>query len=243
VELAADEGVRFARDGFAGPFTYVGAQAMAAVRGEIERRVFGGRGPAPRDRFESRHQDCKVLYDICAAEPLVGRVASVLGPDLLVWNSVLFCKEPGGREVPWHQDLDFLLLDPHVNVSVWLAIDPSTRKNGCLQVIPGSHATQVPHRHRQKRNQFMAHAEPAYVDKSRAVDVELEPGQFILFHRDLLHHSGPNLSIERRMGLTVRYTVPEVKVMTRGLFPGHRVYCVRGQDSGRINVAGEPPAS
>jgi len=241
VELSPFEREYFLREGLAGPFTYVSVAEMARLRREIERQAFGRAGPAARDRFESRHQDCKVLYDICSTEQLVDRVASLLGPDVMVWNSVLFSKEPGGREVPWHQDLDFLLLDPHVNVSVWLAIDRSTRKNGCLQVIPGSHACQVPHRRRQKRYQFMAHAEPGYVDKSRAVDIELEPGQFIIFHRDLLHHSGPNLSTERRLGLTVRYTVPGVKVNTEGLFAGHCVFCVRGKDRHRVNITGEPP--
>lgn len=100
MSLTVEERERFERDGFVGPFTYLEPDAMAERRALVERQIRERRGPAPRDSFESRHQDCPAVYAICAAPVIVDRVASVLGPDVVLWNSVLFCKEPGGREIP-----------------------------------------------------------------------------------------------------------------------------------------------
>jgi ectoine hydroxylase-related dioxygenase (phytanoyl-CoA dioxygenase family) len=243
VGLTADEQARFERDGFVGPFSYAGEEKMAVVRSSIEREVLEGACPDPRHRFESRHRDHRIVYDVCADDALVGRVASLLGPDVVLWNSVFFCKGPGGRQVPWHQDRDFLFLDPCVNVAAWVAIDPSRAANGCLQVIPGSHTRQVPHVPRAWKHQFIARADPRFVDETRAVDVPLEAGEFILFHKDLLHHSATNLTLQRRLGLVVRYTVPGVRVNDDGLAVGQHVYCVRGEDRIRSNPLAVPPAS
>ena len=243
IELTPDERAVFERDGFVGPFTYASREQMAVLCRAIERDVLDDQAPDSLHRFESRHRDCRVAYDICADEQLVGRVASILGQNVLLWNSVFFCKGPGGREVPWHQDRDFLFLDPCVNVAVWLAIDRSSPVNGCLQVIPGSHAQLVPHLPRAWTHQFIARADPRFVDKERAVSVPLESGQFILFHKDILHHSETNLSVERRVGMVIRYTVPGVKVNDDGLKAAQHVYCVRGEDSIRSNPLAAPPAS
>jgi ectoine hydroxylase-related dioxygenase (phytanoyl-CoA dioxygenase family) len=171
----------------------------------------------------------------------VDPVASLLGPDVLLWNSVFICKEPGVAEIPWHQDRDYLLLEPCINATVWLAIDDATAENGCLQVVPRSHGTYLPHTPRQHRHEFDARADIPDSVKQRAVKVELRAGQFILFHKQLLHYSGSNRSKGRRLGLAIRYTVPGVKVNTGSFFEGYRVYPVRGADPVGANPIGAPP--
>jgi copper chaperone CopZ len=52
-----------------------------------------------------------------------------------------------GREKPWHQDAAYFRgSDPHLMFGVWIALDPATRENGCMEVIPRSHlAGPAPH--------------------------------------------------------------------------------------------------
>jgi len=231
----------FERDGYLAPLEFCTTEKMDLLRPSINDALGRKLGPHGRDRWGSRHQDCRVVYEICASPAIVDTVATLLGPDVILWNSVFFNKEPGGREIPWHQDRDFLLLEPVVNVAVWLAIDDANVENGCLQVIPGSHRNYVPHIPRTHSHEFDARADTAYIERSKAVNIELSAGQFIIFHKKILHHSLTNLSIKRRLGLAMRYTVPGVKVNVEEFFEGYFVYLVQGNDLIGSNPTGVIP--
>ena len=79
--------------------------------------------------------------NIAGLPEIVDRVAAVLGPDVILWGSQLFCKPAvTGMEVPWHQDGDYWPIKPLTTCTVWLAIDDATPENGCMRYIPGSHS-------------------------------------------------------------------------------------------------------
>lgn len=239
--LTAAQRSRFDEVGYLAPLRFRPAEEMAALRAALDEVLERDPGVPGGDRWGARHQDCRLVYDICSSPEIVDRVASLLGPNVLLWNSVFISKEPGAVEIPWHQDRDYLLLEPNINATVWLAIDDATAANGCLQVVPRSHGTYLPHTPRQRRDEFDARADVPEALKQQAVKVELRAGEFILFHKRLLHHSGPNQSNGRRLGLAVRYTVPGVKVRTESFFEGYRVYPVRGADPVGANPVGVPP--
>ena len=75
-------------------------------------------------------------------------VESIIGPDIIVWGSALFCKKGvGGKATPWHQDGQYWPIRPLETVTIWIAIDASTTENGCLRVIPGSHTERKLYNH------------------------------------------------------------------------------------------------
>ena len=84
------------------------------------------------------------MYDLCADPAITDRVVSLLGPDIVLWSSNFWTKQPGGKEVPWHQDINYWPLDPPLNVTAWLAIDEATVENSCVRIIPGSHKKMLP---------------------------------------------------------------------------------------------------
>lgn len=57
------------------------------------------------------------------------------------WHDQLFCKPARhGGVVAWHQDYSYWTRTvPMRHITCWIALDDSTRENGCLQYIPGSH--------------------------------------------------------------------------------------------------------
>src|SRR5438477_2193200 len=57
------------------------------------------------------------------------------------WHDQLFCKPARhGGVVAWHQDYSYWTrTKPLAHLTCWIAIDDSTRENGCLQYIAGSH--------------------------------------------------------------------------------------------------------
>ena len=64
-------------------------------------------------------------------------------------------------------------------------MDRSTRQNGNLQLIPGSHRTIVPHVEATPDMQFKVMADAGYYDPGDLTDLEMQPGEFILRLPDL----------------------------------------------------------
>src|SRR5690606_31734969 len=93
----------------------------------------------------NRHLDSRVVYDLATRPEIVGRIASILGDNLLLWRTNFFIKQEGAKEIPWHQDGNYWPLEPAVVVSAWIAVDDSTIDNSCLQIIPGTHRKVLPH--------------------------------------------------------------------------------------------------
>jgi ectoine hydroxylase-related dioxygenase (phytanoyl-CoA dioxygenase family) len=158
----------------------------------------------------------------------------------MLWSGSFWSKPPGGAAVPWHQDIEYWAINPPLNVTVWLAIDPATRANGCLQVIPGSHRQRF--EHRPVAGQMLdQEAQVALADLPEPVALELDAGQFAVFNERLLHHSAPNASPHRRLGLVLRLSAPFVRVDhdRPPLFPGHRCVMLCGQDRFGLNRMAE----
>jgi ectoine hydroxylase-related dioxygenase (phytanoyl-CoA dioxygenase family) len=67
--------------------------------------------------------------------------AQLLEGPVRFWHDQLFCKPPlhGGR-VAWHQDYSYWTrTEPISHLSCWIGLDDSTRANGCVHYVPGSH--------------------------------------------------------------------------------------------------------
>ena len=71
---------------------------------------------------------------------IIDMVSQLIGDDVILWRCHIFCKPSGdGLETPFHQDAHYWPIRPLATCSVWSALDPSVRENGCLRVVPGSH--------------------------------------------------------------------------------------------------------
>ena len=78
--------------------------------------------PAPPDAIAA-YGPCRLSMIWPAHPAIIDRIAGLLGPDIVVWTTNFWLKEPGGAEIPWHQDINFWPIEPPVNVSAWIAID------------------------------------------------------------------------------------------------------------------------
>jgi ectoine hydroxylase-related dioxygenase (phytanoyl-CoA dioxygenase family) len=241
--LTAEEIRRFHYEGYLGPFQAVTPKEMARIRHHIDTVVLQKDGPNPGTRRQSRHLDSRVVYDLATNPAIIGRMRSLYGPDLILWNSNFFVKEAGGAEIPWHQDMNFWPLEPLVSISAWIAIDDSKVDNSCVQLIPGSHKKSLPHVKSTEGMDFKEMADPASFSTKGAVNMELEPGEFFLFNERTLHHSDVNRSDRRRLGLAVRVTIPIVRVERDGKppHPGHATIVVSGRDTMGFKRFTSPP--
>jgi len=233
----------FHNNGYVGPLTLCTPDEMAEHRRRIETEVVNTPGPNPKNPSQCRHLDRRVVYDLVTHPAVLDPMRSLYGPDLILWATYFFTKQPGGVEIPWHQDLNYWPIEPLINISAWIAIDRVTKENSCVQLIPGSHKSVVPHIKSVGEMAFGEMADPAFIDQSKVIDIELEPGQFFLFNEKTLHHSNKNVSQMRRMGLTSRVTLPIVKIThdVPPLFPGHTALLVSGRDTMGFIRMGQPP--
>ncbi len=67
--------------------------------------------------------------------------SQLLGGAVRFWHDQLFCKPAHhGGVVAWHQDYSYWTrTQPMAHLTCWIGLDDSTRDNGCLQFVPGSH--------------------------------------------------------------------------------------------------------
>jgi phytanoyl-CoA hydroxylase len=117
----------------------------------------------------------------------------------------MFMNKPANRGtfLPWHQDR-WTDLDRDPKITVWSAIDPATKKNGCVQVIPGSHQHGLINP--THPSGFLSKAQAAAIcTPNRIVYLELEAGEVALLHNYLLHASDVNRSPQSRRAFSVCY--------------------------------------
>lgn len=142
-------------------------------------------------------------------------VEDLLGPDIMVWTTHLYPKEPGdGRFISWHQDSAHWGLDSNKILTVWIALTEANEANGCMRMLPGSHqGGTAPHRDTWDPNNILTRGQTidAEIDESRAVWTTLRAGEASLHHVDMWHASKPNETPRRRVGLALRYITPEAR--------------------------------
>ncbi len=205
---------------------------------------------ATKPMVSERHQD---FLNLAMEEGVRKILGQILGPDVLLWGSQLFCKPAAvGMEIPWHQDGAYWPIRPLANISAWIAIDRVSRENACLKVIPGSHLSGLkPHQIDSRKNLALDRTvNPEHLNKEEAVDIELDPGELVFFDVYLMHGSNANTSGERRAGLVYRY-MPSTSLFDRSVQDkinksGHLVsykdrplFQVLGDDPGRNTKIGK----
>ena len=147
------------------------------------------------------------------SEKIVHSVARLLDSDSPVchFHSKLMQKEPKvGGAWEWHQDYGYWyknqFMFPDQLVSVMVALTHANKENGCLQVIRGSHKLgRVNHGFAGEQ----VGADMAMVNNAlktmELVYTELEAGDALFFHSNLLHRSEANLSDNPRWSIISCY--------------------------------------
>ena len=147
------------------------------------------------------------------SERLVNSVAALLDSDAPVchYHSKLMQKEPKvGGAWEWHQDYGYWyknqFMFPDQLISVMVALTPANKQNGCLQVIKGSHKLgRINHGFAGEQvgaDMVMVNNALKTMD---LVYVEIEPGDALFFHSNILHRSEANLSDHPRWSIISCY--------------------------------------
>lgn len=191
------------------------------------------KGSKLSDELDTPHFRDPRLLTFLLSDEVLDLVEPLIGPNIGLWSSHFISKDPyTGRATPWHEDSAYWngrLSSFEKVVTVWLAIDRSTRENGCMRVIPGTHTGGF------SEYEPVDHATNTFVsqiknlDASGAVDFELAPGECSLHDSRIMHGAEPNTSPHRRCGYTMRYFSTEQQVYPERN-KGHKIWLARGKD-------------
>jgi ectoine hydroxylase len=141
---------------------------------------------------------------------VVNKAEELLGDEVYHYHSKMILKDPKiGGAWTWHQDYGYWyqngLLYPDL-VSVFIAVDKATRENGCLQVIKGSHKMgRIDHILTGDQAGADMERVNACLERLELVYCEMEPGDAIFFHSNLLHRSDQNRSDHSRWSMVCCY--------------------------------------
>jgi hypothetical protein len=231
MSITADRSRQFQRDGFVFPIRVLLPGEAQAYMDRIE-RYESESGEKAADTLRGKaHLKLLSLYELVHHPKILDAVQSVIGPNVLCWNSSMFIKDPHDPAyVAWHQDAYDFETEPDRVVTAWVALLPSTKENGAMKVIPHSHKDLLA-RHTKTPpgmpTMLRDNLELAVkVDETKAVSFELGQGEMSMHHMYIHHGSPPNASSSRRCGFAIRYVAPEV-------CPEQGIYAatlVRGRD-------------
>jgi phytanoyl-CoA hydroxylase len=157
-------------------------------------------------KFAAFVEDAPALHAASMSRRLHLALDQLMGQGRVLLQDMALIKPPGiGGAKPWHQDASyFRVSDPHLITGVWIALDRATRDNGCMEVIPRSHlAGPVPHVAAEDVNQCTIR--PDQLHSGDRLQIELEPGDALIFHPLLHHYTAPNRSSLRRWALQFHY--------------------------------------
>lgn len=214
--LTPDEIARYRQHGQLTPAWRLPTALLSRMQDALE-RLLAARSDVRPDFIALPHvpwnddeglEIAREFFDFVTDPDLLDLVSAVLGPDLVLWASSVFCKPPGvGLEVPWHQDGQYWPIRPRETVTVWIALDDVTRENGCMRVIPGSHRMgEFSHEQSEREDLVLNNVlNDPRIDLASAYDVALTAGELSLHDANLVHGSQPNRSNRRRAGFAIRY--------------------------------------
>ena len=216
--MATDHGdlaARYRRDGYLVVPALLTSGEVEEIRGEIALICRGARGEVkgvtavaaeePDEAVVARylcidqpHKASPFLSSYLAHPPIVEVLRALIGPNVKCMQTVLFTRPAQELGMSWHQDERYIPTRDRSLTQTWIALDDTTRENGCLRVIPGSHAPGVlwPTRPRaEPDSEFNAGVVETYdfpYADDDAAYLEVSAGSAIFFNGYLLHGSQRN---------------------------------------------------
>lgn len=208
MRLTDDQVRHFRSEGYAFPIRVMSREDAAGYRTKLE-AFEAENGPLAGNMRHKSHLLFTWCNEIARLPGILDAVESLYGPDLMLWGSSFFIKEPQtDAYVSWHQDATYWGLDGSDVVTAWVALADAPVESGAMTFWPKSHLKQqIEHRDTFHENNLLSRGQEIAVDvpAEEGVAVPLEAGEMSLHHVLLVHGSKANRTGDRRIGFALRY--------------------------------------
>jgi ectoine hydroxylase-related dioxygenase (phytanoyl-CoA dioxygenase family) len=154
-------------------------------------------------------------YGLLARDERLVRLAEgAIGKETYLYSHKMTMKQPNeGGAWEWHQDFGYWYnngcLAPEM-MSIYISLDKATKANGCLQILKGSQALgRLDHVREDGQTNVNRQYMDAALQRFEHLYVEMEAGDALVFHCNLLHRSDANNSDTYRWGYICSYNSVE----------------------------------
>ncbi len=133
--------------------------------------------------------------------------AQLLEGPVRFWHDQIFSKPADhGGIVAWHQDYSYWTrTQPLQHLSCWIGLDDSTRKNGCLHYVPGSHRWNLLPQTGLANDMKAIESvlTPEQKENFQPVAIELKKGEASFHHPLMVHGSFANSTSQPRRATVI----------------------------------------
>ena len=178
--LSTEQVEFFRRQGYLFPFDALSLAEVAECRRSLEayEAEVGEEVRNRRIRVKA-HLAFPWMMGIARNPAILDALEDLMGPDILIYLSSLWSKPAGDAGfVSWHQDSAYYGIDPHDEITVWVALSNSTLESGCVRVLPATHLERdYEHVETYDPDNLLSRGQTIEgVDETAAVDMELKAG-------------------------------------------------------------------
>ena len=202
-------------EGFISPLRVISEADALSIKTQLEEVEAQYPEEINAESRNNLHLSFAFLDALAHNTTIVDAMEDLIGPDIALWASVMFIKEPSSKQyVSWHQDATYMGLDSVDFPTPWIALSPSNIETGCMTMISGSHKSEIrKHEDTYAENNILTRGQVIpNVDENKAVDLILRPGEMSIHHGAIIHGSQPNISDQRRIGFSLQsYISPEIR--------------------------------
>jgi len=147
------------------------------------------------------------LHDILWNPAFTVAASQLLGGAVRLWHDQIFYKPAHhGGVVIWHQDYSYWTrTQPMAHLSCWIGLDESTRENGCVHYVPGSHRWNLLPRadFANDMDAILDALTPEQKQEFRPVPIELKQGECSFHHPLMVHGSYENRTDKSRRAVVL----------------------------------------
>ncbi len=216
------------RDGFIAVHDVLTPDEVAALRRRTE-AILLGEVPFPQEYIqvepalegedpqgEARLTSMRKMWNLTRYDPvfkeyarhpkIVAIVQDLIGPDVKLFADQMLLKPPRhGSAKPYHQDSPYWSIEPMELATCWMALDDSTRENGCMRFLPGTHKLGPLEHYHLEGTHIVPQGWEEMSQRPDEVAVELKAGSCTFHHSLVLHETAPNRSPHARRAMTTAY--------------------------------------
>lgn len=214
MSLSAEQVTQYERDGYVCPVPVMSAGEARELRRRLEAYESAHGGKIPATQRSRAFLLFKWLDDLIRDPRVLDPVEQLIGPDILCWSTIFWIKEAGSNSfVSWHQDNTYWGLSSRDVVTAWFAFSNASVEAGCMRVLPGSHrGDTLAHEDTYDDDNLLSRGQAIKdIDESQAVSMPLAAGEMSLHNYCLAHGSGPNLTNDRRIGVSMHFMPPKTR--------------------------------
>jgi ectoine hydroxylase-related dioxygenase (phytanoyl-CoA dioxygenase family) len=149
----------------------------------------------------------RAFHDLLWNPAFLMPASQLLGGPVRFWHDQIFYKPAHhGGVVAWHQDYSYWTrTKPMAHLSCWIGLDDSTRANGCVHYVPGSHRwTLLPVTGlADNMNSIQTVLTDEQKKEFKPVAIELRAGEASFHHPLMVHGSFENTTDQPRRATVI----------------------------------------